>query len=512
MSIYVNLRSSECKDIYSKNHGGNFSIELNEPLRLQGGWEVALAEMTYHAQAFPNLPAQYATVTVSSKRQLEVYDTKDKDFSIKTWVTHNGGWVLPDSDVIAKDIQFPHTTTLPKQNYTWEDFKQAMANITKTKEGIITNLRFTFTDISLKCEMESDVRTCIEYSNDLVNFLSLKYADVYAQPGIREFEWNTPYTKPKLAKETPVLWDEDTCEELWLKIDDVKIDIPQINTKEKFIKAIANLTKGTMYEKLISFEVEIWREESDQNGLGLISYGLLCKMTEDGKDLSLQWSPALQRLLRVKEHMLITYGFSGGKFERFHVGDVAKKNYTPSLLTVSKNLGYNYYPTAKTMIDALNEAVVELSGIINSKPIEPVFGINIKGICTYTEHPKYRITLSSYLLKLLHLPDTSKSQPGTAFFVMPTSTREFLYIHSDMLDSHSYNNETNVLRVINNDRAVNEKVMVSFQNLYYYPISARYLSNIQIRITDNHSDEDLPFDLEVTCLLHFRRCSNLPSS
>src|SRR3981189_777457 len=78
-------------------------------------------------------------------------------------------------------------------------------------------------------------------------------------------------------------------------------------------------------------------------------------------------------------------------------------------------------------------------------------------------------------------------QTGTAFFIMPTAIREFLYVHTDMLDSHSYNSETNVLRVINNDSAVNEKVMVSFPNLYYYPISARYLSNIQIRITDNHS-------------------------
>ena len=95
---------------------------------------------------------------------------------------------------------------------------------------------------------------------------------------------------------------------------------------------------------------------------------------------------------------------------------------------------------------------------------------------------------------------------------MPSEVREFLYVHTDMLDSRSYNNEANVLRVINNDRAAGEKVLVSFQNLYYYPISARYLSSIQIRITDNHSDEDLPFTLEVTCLIHFRRCSNHPIS
>ena len=125
---------------------------------------------------------------------------------------------------------------------------------------------------------------------------------------------------------------------------------------------------------------------------------------------------------------------------------------------------------------------------------------------------KFGVTLSPYLLKKLHLKNTDTNQIGTSLCMMPAALREFLYIYSDMLDSHSYNNQSNVLRVINNDTTGSEKVMVPFVNLYYYPISARYLSNIQIRITDNFSDEDLPFTREVTCLLHFRRCNNHPFS
>src|SRR3981189_1797474 len=165
------------------------------------------------------------------------------------------------------------------------------------------------------------------------------------------------------------------------------------------------------------------------------------------------------------------------------------------------------------MIDALNTVISKCSSVLNSKPIDrSLFGLDDKGMCTFTKHSKFDATLSTYLTQMLQLTNTSTSQTGSAFFIMPTATREFLYLHTDMLDSHSYNSETDVLRVINNDRAVNEKVMVSFSNLYYYPISARYLSNIQIRITGNHSDEDLPFALEVTCLLHFRRCNNPPFS
>src|ERR1700727_2790621 len=85
--------------------------------------------------------------------------------------------------------------------------------------------------------------------------------------------------------------------------------------------------------------------------------------------------------------------------------------------------------------------------------------------------------------------------------VMPAALREFLYIHSDILSTHSYNGGSNVLRVINNDRAANDKVIITFTNLYYYPISTRFLSNIQIPIIKNTPDEDLPFTREVTCLL-----------
>src|SRR3977135_1861411 len=107
MSVYVNLRSTECKDIYSKNHGGNFKIELNEPLRLQGPWEVALAEMTYHAQAFPNLPPEHSTAQVTLQEQLQVYDTRDKVFRITTWVWYEKNGYTLTALTFLKKTRFP---------------------------------------------------------------------------------------------------------------------------------------------------------------------------------------------------------------------------------------------------------------------------------------------------------------------------------------------------------------------------------------------------------------------
>ena len=215
MSIYLNLRSSECKDVYPKNHGGNFQIELNEPLRLHGQWEVALAEMTYHAQSFPNIPKEHSAVEVSLKEQLQVYDTRTSVFSIKTWVWLNGAWLASDDPVIPKETQFPFIVTLPTKNYDWEDFKAAMAAITMKQDAAkrVTNIKFSFEDDTLIVVFDATARTCIRFSDDLINFPSLPFQDLY-QGTIPLYETHrVKYKKPRLSKEKYLVWPKDFDEE-----------------------------------------------------------------------------------------------------------------------------------------------------------------------------------------------------------------------------------------------------------------------------------------------------------
>ena len=165
MSIYVNLRSSESKDYYSKNHGGNFKVELSEPLRLPGSWEVALAEMTYHAQAFPNLPVEHSSVKVTLKDWLRVYDTRDKSFYIRTWVHSNGKWIKSDSAELPAESWFPHICSLPPKNYDWEDFKNGIENMGKSNRyganPPVTRISLTFTGTDeIECKFESTMRAC----------------------------------------------------------------------------------------------------------------------------------------------------------------------------------------------------------------------------------------------------------------------------------------------------------------------------------------------------------------
>lgn len=507
MSIYLNLRSSECKDIYSKNHGGNFKNELNEPLRLHGTWEVALAEMTYHAQAFPNLPKEYSTVTVSLKESLQVYNTINKDFHVKTQVKWNGKWVSSDFHEIDMETSFPHVRSLPQKNYDWQDFKDAMTGITKEyvegRPKPITNLTFTFKEDKLSCTIDSTHRTYFSFSPDLVKFLTLTTTEVYQDPYQNKFTDEISFKMPILPKDKFLIWPLEIEEDLWVQFGDLKIDIPRkSNTMVKFERFIGNMSNNTQYESIISFNLR------HREIIGAYQYNFTYKFMKTSDIKLISWSPAIIRMLGFS-NIALNYETKQGEITGFIEGNISKIAPYVATLPYTKALGYNFYPTAKTIIDALNKVISDSCGILMSKCLDKhLFSVGEDGVCTFEAHAKIGVKISSYLLKLLHLPNTDATHKGTAYCVMPAASREFLYVHSDMLDSNNYNNGNTVLRVINNDRAVNEKVMVSFPNLYYYPISGRYLSNIQIRITDNHSDEDLPFALEVTTLLHFRQCNN----
>src|SRR6266849_8673668 len=77
-SFYLTLNSDGSQDTHPTNSGGNFVIELYEELHMQGLWEVALVEMSYFGQHFPNLTSDYNKLEVSSK----VQDAYQKDFVI----------------------------------------------------------------------------------------------------------------------------------------------------------------------------------------------------------------------------------------------------------------------------------------------------------------------------------------------------------------------------------------------------------------------------------------------
>ena len=126
MSFYLNIRSTDSLDIFPNNYGGDFQVELSTPLHFDENdpWEVALVEMMYEAQPFPNIPAEYSHFTIEHLNKDKFFNTKDLDFSISAIirVTTYGIWRDSNSELLPEYRRFPKYV-LPRKNYTWEGFK-----------------------------------------------------------------------------------------------------------------------------------------------------------------------------------------------------------------------------------------------------------------------------------------------------------------------------------------------------------------------------------------------------
>jgi len=131
MSFYVNLSSSHSTDIHPQNYGGDFQVELTEPLHFDENdpWEVALAEMTYDAQGFPNIPEEYSEIKIVALNRAVLYDCTSMDMSITVYHLIKGDWTLSDDDKKINVIDRVNNYVLPKQYYTWSGFKAAVKGL-----------------------------------------------------------------------------------------------------------------------------------------------------------------------------------------------------------------------------------------------------------------------------------------------------------------------------------------------------------------------------------------------
>jgi len=74
MSFYLTVTSSGSSDIFSDNQGGDFKVQLDHTLDMRSDpWEVALVDMIYTEQVYPNLPIEEEQVQmkVSGRPEFE---------------------------------------------------------------------------------------------------------------------------------------------------------------------------------------------------------------------------------------------------------------------------------------------------------------------------------------------------------------------------------------------------------------------------------------------------------
>ena len=184
-------------------------------------------------------------------------------------------------------------------------------------------------------------------------------------------------------------------------------------------------------------------------------------------------------------------------------------------IEVSRKLENNYYPTAALLVAEINKeigkAMLEIA--IERKGTETLWNFfeysSSHGYVNFNGKKNFEILLDANILKMFHLPNkwlvhhTAGAEP----VVLKTYKRNYLYVHCDCLDYYYINNSVcDIIKVVKNDSEPDEKTIISVQNPQYYAISRRYLSNINMYITDGLFENVLPFDKEVVFTLHFRKC------
>ena len=115
----------------------------------------------------------------------------------------------------------------------------------------------------------------------------------------------------------------------------------------------------------------------------------------------------------------------------------------------------------------------------------------------------------SWTLKLLHLPNINLTDfvTGTLAVIMKTYKRNHLYVH---LDYHDINKQTShLIKVLPNSAGIDEKLQLTFSDPHDYSVAKRFLSTINMYITDSYFDGILHFDHDIAFALHFRKCLSL---
>src|SRR5277367_1009879 len=138
MTSFYHAISSDASKTHPNNHGGDFTVELHNTLDLPGTWEVALVEMSYYGQYFSNILTEYGRVNVSVPKRkaqptrLILNYGKVKDMYLQVWITQ---WKPLEGNDVHGRLRFDSawtlvdTLTFENKHYTWQMFKEAIANL-----------------------------------------------------------------------------------------------------------------------------------------------------------------------------------------------------------------------------------------------------------------------------------------------------------------------------------------------------------------------------------------------
>ena len=391
----------DCAGIHSQNYGGDFQVELAAPLLFdeRDPWEVALAEMTYDAQGFPNVPPEYSQVKLEALNRDNVYDAMEMDLSITAYLQiKKKVWHKSDSEKIRERDRISKYI-LPKKYYTWEGFKDAVKALGEPKYRQYFTYGAALTDTQLEIKFSTSVHSVkFEFSRDLINFLTLEKESIESAFHHVEYLNGTVsinYKKPTLKTDHSAIIFPTDAMPIWIEIrGHGRFNIPNTNyTIQQLSSNFQALMKDNVYDRICRFSFDyIETDENYQWELRIEAFVAL--------DITLKFSDSFLYHLGAPADSWLANLSTKSAAPPFVVRSGTVPKVKKQNLFYYTNFPHNFYPRPQAFCDGLNSTTMDLAGVyMDAKSLEqPLFtmekvvsldtiGSTTTGKCVFKPHP-----------------------------------------------------------------------------------------------------------------------------
>ena len=521
MSFFINLTSNQSDHIYPNNIPSDFYAELYEPLELEEEWEVALADISYCGQKFPNIKRKDGLVTLRlpGKRKMgEIVVTYMQSVNMYITVEAMFRKALGETN----EYNVLGEIYLRNSHYTWDDFKDELVKSAERYNTQLSNKLDSVTmwidDKIMKIQVNSINYSAYKFtfSQELKKILGININELVVLASLKgEFEI--------LDIKTPKSYDFCDNNEANLCTPPLK-NILLLSPYSKGAHWINVNGQGVSIPSKQFWNWHLLSEYCNEQFKNILYPGL--KLSLDGNEykffventnehvIHLEFSESLQKALSVPYLIKLPPTTLSTIILK---PKLAPEDVTVDYITESDYLPSIQYDDLKVLLNDLNTTIIRLNVNLKNKREENNNEIVAGSLFQLKEDQKFElkigeatIKLSQKLTNMLNLNTDDDewlitSQISTKPILLEEYIPPYFFLYADFIETVGPNN---YLRVINNVAKYGEHVQVSFPSFYYYRINKSFINTIRISLTDLEGD-NLNLSELVILILHFRKCRSM---
>ena len=517
MSFYLMLSSEGSKSTYPNNQGGDFKIMLDNALDMKSEqWEVALVEMSYSGQTFPNMSTEDSSITIQRWGKPEF----ENDYIITYEQTYDL-WVQFTLKPIYGFVVTVKTLKVefPRQHYSWTSFKEYFKRYYgSNKFGdnwptfiSLKDSLFTFSMLRENLEEMFDV----QFSPSFVTYFNIKLEDIKVryenEHDKRLIHLDVPVIKPMIMEDTSLLIHTPYC---------IYKDVHFKVGWKRYLTLGSNeyWTLNMLKRALDGISANEVNEGGDNNDLKSISIvgerELIVEIAnndtnlKEGRLVKITFSDGFMAALGIRNKNTEIKSIHRYRTQIEPVSCRERSDLTWPIMNLNtKEMSQKYYPNVSSLVAEINKVIIaallELSIKCGTHEMFVDFFTldddESTNIVTYHKKHNVKLQLSTELLSLLNLDSNkgwlSETCQGSKAVELKPYNRPHFYVHCDCIDYYYINNNvSHLIKIVNNNAKVNEKIVQSFNFPNYYVVTRRIMSNINMYITDNLFDNILEFD------------------